>query len=607
MRIWGNYFNRSYVGVAVAPVQEGPIYIWRNVVNIRTRNPDRYVGLFLKTGISANKRVTSGQIYLFHNTLLQPKIDGVKVGASAAIGNGPSENVMSRNNIFQTSGKSGGYAIDNSESDSNDFDYDLYDGNLKTYSGAEPHGISGIPSYVSNNSTTNFQLTKSSPGYNAGIIIPNFNDGSPGHKPDMGAHEAGTPNMKFGVEAYTPPPNPITNPTPAPEPSSTPINTPTPTPTPTDEPNPEPSPETPLTLRLTLPAAVNQGDTFEVMVETDMLTSELEIYGAQLEISYDPALLTVSNLNVNSALSLVVMDRIDNTLGKVQIAASRQGDVPGLTGNVVLLSFEATATGSTGTAQLTLETVKLSDRAAFPLAVTPQNGTVTIGAGSTPQPTGTPDPVKTPTPLPTNQPTPKPTDNPTPVPTDEPTPIPTDEPTPSPTDEPTPLPTYTPTPIPTTSPILATLSGMVELPGRTIGLLADTQIIIDDNGQSTTTQPNGSFAIVNVAPGTYNELTADAPGYLSATCTDVIVTTPETVLQTISLLSGDVTDDDLVDIADATVIGASFGLQSDNLTADINRDNIIDIFDLVLVSINFGQQGSQPWLCNNQLAEAVSP
>jgi hypothetical protein len=45
-----------------------------------------------------------------------------------------------------------------------------------------------------------YQLAPNSPGYDRGARIPNFNDGFTGAAPDMGAHEAGTPAMKLGVQ-----------------------------------------------------------------------------------------------------------------------------------------------------------------------------------------------------------------------------------------------------------------------------------------------------------------------------------------------------------------------------------------------------------------------
>ncbi|NJN93607.1 MAG: hypothetical protein HC875_05685 [Anaerolineales bacterium] len=96
--------------------------------------------------------------------------------------------------------------------------------------------------------------------------------------------------------------------------------------------------------------------------------------------------------------------------------------------------------------------------------------------------------------------------------------------------------------------------------------------------------------------GTHSSITADAPGYLPAVCTAPTITAPETTLSNIALLSGDVNDDALVNITDATTIGVFFGKTGPDLQADINRDQEVDILDLILVTINFGQ-GPQVWSC----------
>jgi hypothetical protein len=83
-----------------------------------------------------------------------------------------------------------------------DYDYDLFNGNNEAYPGAEPNGIKGIPIYDRNNGEGEFALDPFSPGYDAGVVIPNFNDHYSGAAPDMGVHEAGSPPMEFGVNAY---------------------------------------------------------------------------------------------------------------------------------------------------------------------------------------------------------------------------------------------------------------------------------------------------------------------------------------------------------------------------------------------------------------------
>ena len=52
----------------------------------------------------------------------------------------------------------------------------------------------------------------------------------------------------------------------------------------------------------------------------------------------------------------------------------------------------------------------------------------------------------------------------------------------------------------------------------------------------------------------------------------------------------------MVDVGDAAMVGANFGLSGPGLAADINGDGLVDIFDIILVSVNFGE-GSQVWDC----------
>ena len=73
--------------------------------------------------------------------------------------------------------------------------------------GQERHGVSGKPRYAPQAAfdrearTGTFQLAPGSPGSDGGVIIPNFCDAFTGKAPDMGAHEAGTAPMEFGVRA----------------------------------------------------------------------------------------------------------------------------------------------------------------------------------------------------------------------------------------------------------------------------------------------------------------------------------------------------------------------------------------------------------------------
>jgi hypothetical protein len=115
-------------------------------------------------------------------------------------------NVTSRNNILHVTRT----AIRNQKSDTlGDYDYDLYSGRSSIPAGQEQHGIRGVPIYAEGSGLENgkgqFSLAPTSPGYDAALRLPNFNDDLVGQGSDIGAHEAGTPPMEFGLDAYRPP------------------------------------------------------------------------------------------------------------------------------------------------------------------------------------------------------------------------------------------------------------------------------------------------------------------------------------------------------------------------------------------------------------------
>ena len=212
VRIWTNYFNRTATGVATTATSKGPVYVWRNVQN-RSRNKS----MNTLDGDSRLYTYKSGSVdgfgegrrYVFHNTSLQaPPPPGTvyPLGSGSGLA-GPGltqllTNTVSRNNMFHI-WKTWWNAIYNVGA-GNDLDFDMTNGGFQAYAGAEPNGIIGTPIYEAGHGWENesggyYQLAPSSPGYDRGVRIPNFNDGFTGAAPDMGAHEAGTGRMRFGV------------------------------------------------------------------------------------------------------------------------------------------------------------------------------------------------------------------------------------------------------------------------------------------------------------------------------------------------------------------------------------------------------------------------
>ena len=210
VRIWGNYIDRTMVKIAIAGLSVGPTYIFRNVAGIsRFGHEGLNGGPFLKMGEAP--LTGGGRAYIFHNTILQPP--GPSDGATplaAAKGTEPVRrtrellSVVSRNNILQMRSKTGKSIRDASTQPTHDYDYDLISGKVVSAGTQEQHGVIGLPAYAALALPPgDFSLERGSPGFDAGVPIPNFNDDARGQAPDMGAFEAGSAPMEFGVNAYS--------------------------------------------------------------------------------------------------------------------------------------------------------------------------------------------------------------------------------------------------------------------------------------------------------------------------------------------------------------------------------------------------------------------
>jgi hypothetical protein len=222
VRIWGNYFDQVLVAVANAATATGPLYVWRNVSN-RMAGMDRAEGdpdlgirgSFIKAG-SNHPSIVGGRAYYFHNTVLQAPGGRYPLGAGSSISKagGVLYNLVSRNNIWHVhkeahiDGQPKFYSI-RADADRGlvDADYDLYNGRMSNAGrGAERRGWPARPVYASSGKgypdlaerPGDFSLSPSSPGFGAAERIANFNDRYA--RPDVGAHQSGTPPMRFGPE-----------------------------------------------------------------------------------------------------------------------------------------------------------------------------------------------------------------------------------------------------------------------------------------------------------------------------------------------------------------------------------------------------------------------
>ncbi|MFA6561241.1 MAG: right-handed parallel beta-helix repeat-containing protein [Verrucomicrobiia bacterium] len=205
VRVWDNYITQSFQMIGNAATSIGPLYIWRNVVTHSQKQPNDGGGHFLKMGYAGSEDWMTGHQYIFHNTLFRSD-EWLPVGGFG--GNRIVKHTVSRNNILHVRSADGRSHSDAKQNTDNDYDYDLYNGQVPA--DCEAHGVRGEPIYVPGagfDATTRigrFQLTPNSPGAGAGQPIPNFSDGYTGQAPDIGAHQRGAPLIRYGVGAKQP-------------------------------------------------------------------------------------------------------------------------------------------------------------------------------------------------------------------------------------------------------------------------------------------------------------------------------------------------------------------------------------------------------------------
>jgi hypothetical protein len=208
VRIWGNYIENCFQAIATRSTSVGPIYIWRNVAVIGYRSPNDHKGSgFHKSGYIRKQWGDFG-VFDFHNTAVMPQ-KTINSGAKPYTRGiwGSMVYTTSINNILAVPGfsiraESGG------AKETSHFNNDLCSGKVSESKHKNEKPIIGTPKFTTkfglNRKTGKgiFILSKSSKGYNKAVNLPNFNDTVPDKKPDVGAHEAGTPPMEFGPKAY---------------------------------------------------------------------------------------------------------------------------------------------------------------------------------------------------------------------------------------------------------------------------------------------------------------------------------------------------------------------------------------------------------------------
>ena len=174
----------------------------------------------------------------------------------------------------------------------------------------------------------------------------------------------------------------------------------------------------------------------------------------------------------------------------------------------------------------------------------------------------------------------------------------------TPTDTPTPFATFTPTPAESLTPtftstsiVTATatpISGAV-LTGEVIAVKVVTVRLYDPDENFVAVvnaNPDGTFRF-EVAAGTYT-IVATANGFLRIQGSITLADGDNRAMPVITLLAGDIDDNNEIDQFDAMTIGMSYNTAFPD-GADLNNDGIINVLDLELLAQNYRKTGPIVW------------
>src|SRR5258706_3673986 len=153
-----------------------------------------------------------------------------------------------------------------------------------------------------------------------------------------------------------------------------------------------------------------------------------------------------------------------------------------------------------------------------------------------------------------------------------------------------PTPTFTSSPTSSATPIPSgSLTGQVNASKPVTVSLYNT-----DSSLAATVNANsdGTFTLQPPA-GTY-VFVATASGFLSAQASVTITDGSASTMPTISLLAGDIDNNNVIDQLDAMTIGMNYNAATPT-AADLNNDNVINVLDLELLARNYRATGPTAW------------
>ena len=387
---------------------------------------------------------------------------------------------------------------------------------------------------------------------------------------------------------------------------------------------PPPSPSSTTSVN---PSSINAGESAVVTVSLNNVPSE-GYTSAEFTCTYDASLVEVSNIAVTSLFGADAATAINDPQNGSFIVA-----IAGSNGNKATTSGAAFTFSALGlqAGQTAIECTARVSKGDNALTSLPSTGTTLTIVGSLPTATSTPTPFDTPTSVtpvesPTSTPDGSVTATPTPDGSETATSTPdgsatatatqtpdgsetataTQTPNGSETATSTPDGSATATPTPngsetaTSTPIgspTATLppAGSGTLNGQVLAGKPVTVSLFNADSSSAgsvTANPDGTFSLT--APAGPYTVFATASGYLSAQASVTLTDGSTTTMPTISLLAGDIDNNNVIDQFDAMTIGMSYNSATPT-AADLNNDGVINVLDLELLAGNYRETGPVLW------------
>lgn len=142
---------------------------------------------------------------------------------------------------------------------------------------------------------------------------------------------------------------------------------------------------------------------------------------------------------------------------------------------------------------------------------------------------------------------------------------------------------------------LSQISGEIIFPGFESRPLTNLTLTLPDNNVvRSIADADGRFAFADLQPGNYR-LEASAAGFLSSRIEFTLAEGQIMLLPTAALTSGDVNQDNVINIKDAVLVAANFDGPAKVAEADITGDGWVDIRDLSLIGAQYGNNGPASW------------